>query len=108
MDAEDIKYEVKKAIDLFKDQTWNEKDVQARILQLITEAGFHEKLKNYIKNVMLMRISQEKYFAGDKTIIGKAKGQEATVDKHSRELLKRLGVHNIDDFLKSLQQRQMF
>lgn len=108
MDDEDIRIEINKAIRLFKEETWTDQDLQARMLQLISEAGFRKHLERFISRVMLMRQSQLKYWDGDKGILGKAKGQEAGVDKVSRELLKRLGIINVEEFLKRYQQTELF
>lgn len=108
MDDRDIKDEIKKGIALLRDDTWTEDDLVSRMHQLITEAGFRAHLQRYLNRVMNMRKSQEKYWAGDKTILGKAKGQEGGVDKHSRELLRRLGITNIEEFLKLYQQSELF
>lgn len=108
MDNQDLIQEIKKGIALFKNETWNDQDLAARMFQLISEAGFRVQLERYISRVLFMRKSQVKYWDGDKSILPKCKGQESGVDKHSITLLKRLGITNIEDFLKQYQQAEFF
>lgn len=109
MDDQDIKDEINKAVDLFLDTTWTADNLKARMFQLINETGLRDALQRYINQVLQMRQSQIRFFEKkDKSIVGKAKMQEAVVDKKSRELLRKLGITNVEEFLKMYQQQEIF
>lgn len=78
--------EVKKAIDLFLDKTYEVNELYSHILQIIREnsapAEEHKRqLERLIFKVEEMRENQRLYWGGHKQKLGECKAQEAEMDK---------------------------
>ena len=108
MTDQDFKEEIDRAVGLLQDNTWNVDDFKARMLQLVNDEGFRPAFERYIWNVQEMRRLQERYYKGDKGVIGKCRGQETKVDTYGVQHLKRMGITNLENFQKRYSQQSLF
>ena len=109
----EILTEVKKAIDLWMDKTYNEAEFYSHILAIIRDnsgsADAHrEQLERLILKVEEMRESQRMYHGGHKSYLGRCKSQEVEMDKKIMYLLTTKG-YDISRFKKEKpEQKTMF
>lgn len=106
----DITAEVKTAMALKADGTWNDDDLLARLIQIVGEAStsgdYHKEIvERLIKDGRLMREAQQNYFRHKKGQ-GVAIGLEQHFDKKLNHLLS-IG-YSIDRFKNEAKQRDIF
>lgn len=92
MNNDDIISEVKKAIALFLDQTFNEDDLAARLKQIIDEnnaAGLLHKsrVEKLLFKVKTLNNLQRQYWGGDKSLLGTCKTHEKELNEFANRLL---------------------
>ncbi len=110
MTENEILPEVKKAIDLYLDKTYEVSDLYSHILTIIrensTEAAEHKKqLERLIYKVDELLENQRLFWAGDKTKLGKCKGLEIELFKKIRHL-KGMG-YNIERYKNKVIQKPL-
>lgn len=103
MDQNQILTEVKKAIDLWMDKTYEEKDFYSHILQIIkdnSEDGkrHQEQLERLIYKLAELRENQRMFWSGHKNKLSVCKQQEKELDKKIIYLLST--EYSIDRFKK--------
>ena len=103
--------EVKKAIDLFTDQTYTVSEFYSHVLQIIRDevapADLHRtQLERLMFKVEEMRELQRLYYAGHRSVLGKCKDKESDMDKKIMGL-KSLG-YSTEQFKKSVTQENLF
>ena len=108
MTDQELKTEIKKAIVMLQEETWNPDDFTARMLQLFGEQNYRQAFERYMGNVLEMRRLQDKYFSGDKSVMGKCKAAESMVQKLTVANAKKMGITNLSDLLKKYTQQSIF
>lgn len=103
--------EVKKAIDLFVNKTYDVSDLYSHIFQIIRdnsmEASEHKlQLERLIFKVEEMRENQRLYHGGHKQLLGACKSQEAEMDKKIMNL--QLKGYSIERYKKQKPVQQQF
>ncbi|MBA3673455.1 MAG: hypothetical protein H0W75_00605 [Chitinophagaceae bacterium] len=112
MTQTEILAEVKKAIGLWMDKTYNESEFSSHILTIIKDsadpdAALHKnQLERLIFKVEEMRENQRLYHAGHRSKLGVCKAQEADMDKKIMNL--KLKGYDSDRFKVKATQNNMF
>jgi len=106
MSEEDIKDELRKAIAMYDDDTWDAKDFAARVMQLIRDEGYRPAFERYMGNVVEMRRLEDK-FISDKSLLPKLRKQKERVDNLTIRNLKPMGM-SVEDLRKKYVQGLFF
>ena len=104
--------EVKKAIDLWLDKTYNESEFYSHILQICNDAGgqaeqHRDQLERLIFKTEEMRELQRLYHAGHKSKLSACKAAEMEMDKKLMALKTHKG-YNTERFKKTVKQEGLF
>lgn len=112
MTQNDILAEVKKAIDLWMDKTYNESEFYSHIMTIVNEnsvpGNVHkDQLERLMFKVEELRENQHMYYNGHKNKLGTCKSMEAELDKKIT-YLKTVKGYKTDRFRVNATQNNMF